>query len=271
MVLFRRVGEAFRRIEDREWLLLCLETLGVLAGILMAFELQEWGQRRNDAARHHELMERLFEESQNDISSIRLMRDVLKPMVVREQLFAVRISRGECPSNDDFQAVTTLGMMPALTPPVSVYQELMGAGGLSSIERKDVRDHLAQFHQDLDWSQRQVDYFRAVKVDPIPDSDPRVRVRFDPSADEPEIESFDGNALCKDQRFKNEVASATRQHTVFLSYFQGPLEDAISLCVRLGDSLGHQCTPSFGGPLSGDDASYAAKAVAKMRDEALES
>ena len=44
MILFRRVGEAFRHIEDREWLLLALETLGVLAGILIAFELQLWGQ-----------------------------------------------------------------------------------------------------------------------------------------------------------------------------------------------------------------------------------
>lgn len=28
MILFKRVGESFRHIEDREWLLLFLETLG---------------------------------------------------------------------------------------------------------------------------------------------------------------------------------------------------------------------------------------------------
>ena len=42
MILFKRVSESFRHIEDREWMLLSLETLGVLAGILIAFELQQW-------------------------------------------------------------------------------------------------------------------------------------------------------------------------------------------------------------------------------------
>lgn len=269
MILFRRVGEAISHIEDREWILLGLETLGVLAGILIAFELQLWGQQRSEAARHHQLMERLFEETESDISSIRFMRDVLKPIVEREELFATRIGNGECPANEDFHVVTTLGMMPALTMPTSAYQELMAAGGLSSIEREDVRNHLAQLHEELEWSQKQIDYFRtfAVSDDPVPNSDPRVRVRFDRSADDPLVSTFDGQALCRDQAFKNKLAAATRQHRVLLRYFEGPLEDAISVCVRLGDSLGRRCTPPTYGPLTGDDAKVAAKARANMLKE----
>jgi hypothetical protein len=269
MILFRRVGEAFRHIEDREWILLALETLGVLAGILIAFELQEWGQRRSEAARHRQLMERLFEETENDVASIRVMRNVLKPMVEREELFATRIGNGECPATADFQAMTTLGMMPALTMPTSVYQELMGAGGLSSIERDDVRNHLAKLHEDLEWSQKQIDYFRtfAISMDPVPESDRRVTVRFDSSADDPLKSAFNGPALCSDPVFKNKLAAATRQHRVLLHYFQDPLEDAISVCVRLGDSLGHTCTPPTDGPLTGEDAQIAAKARANMIKE----
>jgi hypothetical protein len=70
MILFKRVGDSFRHIEDREWVLLFLETLGVLVGILLAFELQEWGQRRSEAAKHHQLMERLFEESEMDVTAV---------------------------------------------------------------------------------------------------------------------------------------------------------------------------------------------------------
>lgn len=213
-------------------------------------------------------MERLFEESENDVAVIRDMRDTLRPMVQREQAFAVQLANGRCPPDNDFQAITTLSMMPALTPPNSVYQELMGAGGLSSIERKDVREHVARFHYDVDWVQKQIDYFRSGAVDPLPVSDPRVRTHFDPAADEPEISVYDGKTLCGDQGFKNKVAVATRSHTVFLSYFEDPLDDAISMCVRMADSLGHQCLPTFGGALKGDDARYAAKAVANMRKEA---
>ena len=267
MILFRRTGEAFRKIEDREWLLLALETLGVLAGILIAFELQLWGQRRSEAARHHQLMERLFEETESDVASIRYMRNVLGPNVKLEQAFAARIGRGECPPDADFQSVVTLGMLPALTPPNSAYQELMGAGGLSSIDREDVRTALARFHEEVEFSQKQIDYFRMVKRDAVQDSDKRTQIRFDPTADEPEIVTFDRPALCQDQGFRNLVASQTRQHTVFLRFIQNPLEEAINLCVRLGDSLGRKCTPPYGGPLTGDDAKIAATAASKMIKE----
>jgi hypothetical protein len=267
MILFRRAAVAVSHIEDREWVLLALETVGVLAGILIAFSLQEWGTQRDQAAKHHELMERLFEESQGDVSVIRDLRNGLKPMINGEQAFAVRLANSECPADKDFQALTTLAIMPALTPPTSVYQELMGAGGLASIERKDVREHLAQFHTDLEWAQKQIDYFRAGVVIPVPVSDPRVRTRFDPTAEEPEVSTFDGHALCSDQAFKNRLAAATRSHSVYLSFFQGPLEDAISVCVRLGASLGHRCAPPFGGPLLDDDAKYANKVEAKMQQE----
>ena len=71
MILFKRVGDSFRHIEDREWLLLVLETLGVLVGILLAFELQEWASNRAAAAKHDEMMDRLFEESEQDVGSLR--------------------------------------------------------------------------------------------------------------------------------------------------------------------------------------------------------
>ena len=62
-------------------------------------------------------------------------------------------------------------------------------------------------------------------------------------------------------------ASALRQHIVFTGYHQGMLEDAIAMCVRLGDSLGHNCVPTFSGPLKGSDAAYAAKELARMRKD----
>src|SRR5690242_11093228 len=97
MILFKRVGESFRHIEDREWVLLFLETLGVLVGILLAFELQEWGSRRSEAAKHREIMERLFEESQLDVIYLRGIRDFMRTAVKAESDFAERLSNGECP------------------------------------------------------------------------------------------------------------------------------------------------------------------------------
>ena len=176
MILFKRVGESFRQIDGREWLLLFLETLGVLVGILLAFELQEWGQRRAEEARHRQLMARLFEESELDVAVLRDMRDLLNGLLDGERKFAAALGNGRCPPQSEWEAVQNVGKLPALTAPTFVYQELMGAGGLSAVERKDVRQALAVFHRDLDWTQQQVAYFRQSNQDPISTSDPRVTI-----------------------------------------------------------------------------------------------
>lgn len=267
MILFKRVGESFRHIEDREWVLLALETLGVLVGILLAFELQEWGSRRTEAARHRQLMERLLEESETDVSELRNIRDVLNGLLDKEKAFAVELNAGRCPPQSDWRAVETIGMLPALTAPGSVYQELMSAGGLSSVQRQDVRRAIAQFHGNLEWGQQQVAFFRQVAEEPVPSRDPRVTITFDPNAAEPEVTTFDRNALCSDRAFKNSFAASLRQHIVFTSYHQGAVEDAIGMCVRLADSLGKSCAPAFEGPLRGADAAYAKKQIETMRAE----
>lgn len=241
-----------------------MEFVVVVVGVLLALWLQEWVAGRSAAAKHHELMERLFEESEDDVSAIRDTRDALRPMVKSEKAVAVALAHGKCPADRDFHFVETLRMLPALSVPTSVYQELLGAGGLSSIERKDVRDHVAQFYGNMDWVQKQIEYFRAGRVDPLSYGDPRVSTHFDPAAEEPQVSVFDGKALCRDHEFKNRFAIATRDHSVFASYFEGVLANAISMCVRLGDSLGHTCQPADGGPLVGNDANYAAKVRAQM-------
>lgn len=271
MILFKRVGSAFKGIEGREWALLTLETLGVVAGILIAFWLNEWAARRSEAAKHHEMMERLLEESQNDISVLRDWRDSLRQMLTKEQEFAVKLAHNQCPADSEFDAVSTMILMPAMTAPRAVHDELMGAGGLSSIDRQDVRDHIAIFYGDLEWAQRQIDYFRQARVTPLDENDPRVRVHFDPAAEEPEVAYYDGKALCADQGFKNRAAAATRSHTIYVGYFENAVQSAINMCVRISDSLGKTCNPKLGGPLQGGDAAYRAKAVAAMRKELAKS
>ena len=271
MILFKRVSSGFQHVEPREWALVTLETLGVLAGILLAFWLNEWAARRDAAAKHHEMMERLLEENETDISVIRDMRDALRDYLKKEQAFAIKLAHDQCPPDSEFAAVTSLLRLPALSPPRAVHDEMMSSGGLSSISREDVRDKIAQYYGDVEWVQRQIDYFRASAEEPVESDDPRIQIRFDPTPDDLETTEYDGKALCRDQAFKNRIASATRNHTVYVSYFETTLESAISMCVRVADSLGKTCETKHGGPLKGEDAALRDKAVAAMRKELAKS
>lgn len=268
MILFKRVGESFRHIEDREWLLLFLETLGVLVGILLAFELQEWAANRAAAARHQEMMDRLFEEAEQDIGSLRDIRDALLAQSKTEVDFATQLSAGKCPPKEMWTAVGTVQMLPSFDLPRSVYTELMGSGGLSSIPDPRVRKSIALFNSELAWSEGQIEYFREHRPDPVPVSDNRVRLRYDPTADEPEVAEYDRAALCADQGFRNQMVSAARNHRVFASYHDGVTLWAINMCGTLGESIGRRCEPAFGGPLKGEDVATLKKAIAKMHKPA---
>jgi len=262
MILFRRMGSAFRGIEEREWALLTLETLGVVAGILIAFELNEWASQRNEAAKHQQLMERLFEESQLDVVLLRDMRDGLRDQVKNEVDFATRLSSGVCPPEQLWLATGTVNRYPAFRAPRSVYQELMGAGGLSSIEHERVRFAIAQFNGDFDWSVNQNEFFRMSRHETVSDDDPRAHFRYDASSDDLVIKTFDREELCGDQAFRNRMISAARNHYVMLTYHEEVTDDAIYMCGVLGQSLGKTCEPPRGGKLVGDDLKTLREAIA---------
>jgi len=265
MILFKRVGESFRHIEDREWVLLILETLGVLVGILLAFELQEWAQRRSEAAKNRQMMERLFEESEQDVATLRNIRDVLLAQSNGDAEFAAQLSAGKCPPKSMWTAVGDVQMLPSLEVPRSVYNELMGSGGLSSIPDPRVRKSIAMFNSELGWTEGQIDYFRRFRPEAVSNSDKRVHLSYDPAASEPEVAEYDEAALCGDAAFRNRMVSAARNHVVFASYHDDMTSWAIDMCGTLGASLGRRCEPAFGGPLKGKDAAVLNNAIAKMR------
>jgi hypothetical protein len=265
MIIFKRIGESFRHIEDREWLLLALETLGVLVGILLAFELQEWAANRSAAARHREIMDRLFEESEQDVGSLRELRNALRSQSKTEVAFVTELGEGRCPPEPMWTAIGTVQMLPSFNAPRSVYEELMGSGGLSSIADPRVRKSIALFNARLAWSEGQVAYFRSNKPEVVPASDKRVHLRFDVTADEPEVAQYDRAALCEDPAFRNLMVSAARNHMVFANYHAGVTAFAINMCSILGASLGRRCEPASGGPLRGDDVRIARTALAQPR------
>lgn len=267
MILFKRVGESFGKIEGREWALLCLETLGVLAGILIAFELQEWASRRGEAAKHRQLMERLFEESERDVATLREMRDRMRSFVNEQREFVTILGRGQCPPERLWNAVATVNFYPAFDAPRTVYQELMGAGGLSSIADPVTRKQIANFNSTLEWSQSQNEYFRtlAARRDIISPGDDRMRLRFEPSADDPEVASYDRPSLCADQGFRNRMVDAARNQVVAASWHDAVTAYAIYMCGALGENLGRRCRPSFGDDLTGEDLRDLKKAITADR------
>lgn len=260
MLLFEHLQHGFRRITGREWALLILETLGVLAGILIAFALNEWAQQRGEKAQRAQLAERLFDEAQLNVSMLRGERGAFDALTKQERDFATALVRdGICPDEDAWSAVTTVNFYPAIPAQTTAYDEMLASGGLGRVEDPAARKAIADFRSALDYFRTQNGYMRSVSHMVLPVDDPRVAVGFDPGADEPETFHYDRPALCADRGFRARVADAVRDHA-FVSQARATLtEAAITACVRLAGAMHRECTPRFGGPLLGRDAASVAK------------
>lgn len=267
MLLFKRMGRALRGVEDREWLLLFLETLGVLAGILIAFELNEWASRESEQAKQHNELERLFEEATIDVAQLRSERDFTRKMTNLESDFAIALSGGTCPPASQWDAVATVNMFPTITVRSSVYDEVINSGGLSSIRSVRAREAVSNFHSALAWADGQNSGFRAHAFPAVAVDDPRVTLTYDAKADEPEVFSYDRATLCSDKKFRNRMVDRVRDHGAVYNLRKGLTASAIKMCASLGALLNRDCTPSEGGLLTSEDQRTAKAAADEVRRE----
>jgi hypothetical protein len=263
MIFFHQLSRAWRDIKRREWLLLALEFVTVLAGIIIAFQLNEWASSRKDKAHQQQVIERLFDDARLNVALFRRARDQTKKQMDREERFALQITRGQCPAQQDWWSAVTVNFYPSMEAQTSVYEELMGSGGLSSIQDEKARNAVSDFHAALKWVNMQNEAFRLSKeAPPFRLRDPRVTVIYEPKADEPLNITVDRDAFCSDKSFRNGLADAVRDHRFVYAYRRDLTVYAIEMCSALGRTLGRPCIPTRGGPLRGADAE-AAKLPAK--------
>jgi hypothetical protein len=183
-------------------------------------------------------------------------------MMQLEINFATELTKGKsCPPEEKWAAVETLNMYRSVTVQTSVYDEIVGAGGLADIGSTKVRDAVASFHSRLKWVQDQTDFFRSAIFLPVQLDDARRSLTYDPSARDPEIVTFNRQELCGDHGFVSRVVEGVRNHVVWDRYRQRLAEDAIRMCAVLGSEVGKKCTPSEGPPFTDNERHIAEGAV----------
>jgi len=242
----------------------------IVVGVLLALLAEQFVEWIHWRHQQHERLERLFDEARMDVTTLRDQRDLTAAMTKVEGEFATEISRGSCPGPKLWDAVATVNMYPAIVVPSSVYDEVVGAGGLSALESSDVRKAVSSFHAMLSWAQSQTEAFRTHASPAIAIDDPRVTVTFDPNADEPEVFAYDRSALCSDKAFRNRVADRVRDHESIYNLRRDLTMAAIRMCARLGKDLSDECVPTVGGPLRGSDLKAAREATESNPDAGQE-
>ena len=235
----------------------------IVLGVLIALggeQLVQWAHDRN---KQHEMLERLFEESRLNVAQLRDRRPAATAFA-KEARFATELTKDHsCPPAEEWAALSSTGFYPQTTLRTSVYDEVIGAGGLAEIASPRARDAVAGFHSALGWVQAQTDFFRSTQTTAVDGDDPRVREIYDPEAAEPSITTYDRDALCGDPRFRNRVVEAVRNHVVWDSFRERLTEAAIGMCAVLGRELGRECTPAEGPQFTDTERRTVAEALAE--------
>ena len=73
---FRRLRDA---VAEHNWFSVAIEILIVTIGILLAFEIEQWGQRRERTTQERQFMEEMYADNGRGIEELRQLIDAHEP------------------------------------------------------------------------------------------------------------------------------------------------------------------------------------------------
>jgi hypothetical protein len=138
----QRLVEALRR---RDWLGLALELGVVTLGVLLAFEFEQWGERRARAAEERHFLERLYREYKRGVEELNFVisRNHDKVMSDFQKAFAARgdpVRLGQYAATNNFGC--DAGYLRTTAFSDTAFQELVSSGRLSIVSDPQLRTRI---------------------------------------------------------------------------------------------------------------------------------
>jgi hypothetical protein len=152
-----RLQRLAERVSRRDWLGVLLEILIVTLGVLLAFEIEQWGQQRERAAQERQFMEELLADTRSGVEELRGLIEVHEK-VLREVPIALE-ARGNpakiraLPRRRDFGC----GLSRPLLAPYNdtAYEELIQSGRMSLLSDPKLRTAVRDLAASQNWGATQ--------------------------------------------------------------------------------------------------------------------
>jgi hypothetical protein len=248
-MIAKRMIDSLRR---QDWTMVAIEFVLVVVGVLFAFQINEWAQRRSEARASREAMQRLLDESERDIAYLRLGVQYQQQIVGDLHYALHRIKTREWQDADVprmERGLSKARYMVSLAPPVSIYEDVVASGALNNFDDPELRAAVSAFHSTLSFEERARQHFEDVTAN-YEKSDAFTYLA-DPQGEKPNALQVDFGALSNDRSALKTVALVAEDHRVLLSLRKQALNDSIKMCEALAKALNQQCNrnrppPKFG-------------------------
>lgn len=261
IVVFRRIRAAAGRVTGTEWVLVFVEGLLVFLGIVAAFQLEQWADTRRETKARHDLMERLTVEAE---ANVRLLRNESAHYEEVTRSVSDLIDRwlkdGQCPTDE----IVLISQIPTLRDETVVYDEMIGAGGLSLLPDNNVREAIADYHSMRQFYVGQQALMRDFQAqNPLVDSLVDIGFRSGVNADGDIEILLPQEGRCDDPRATTKIMVVAAAFTRLQEWRATLANRAIRKCAVLADRVGRDCVPDPERPLEGEDLEIAREALEK--------
>lgn len=239
-MILKRITQSLRR---QDWAMVAIEFVLVLMGVLLAFQINNWGNRRTELSAHQEITERLLGEAEEDVAYLRTTVRAQKSRSRDLNFVLERIEAGELPRGETDRFASGLmgleGTLP-LSPPSTVYQDIVSSGNLTKIGDPSLRRLIGQFRATLAFEDRVHSQIQASVPSII--RFPAINVSYKPSENLGQTAvSFDFQGILADERLRKELVRTGQMQRFLLRWREQSLRDAVRMCVSLGQSAGKKC------------------------------
>lgn len=236
-MIVKRMVESLRR---QDWTMVAIEFMLVVVGVLLGFQINDWGAERSQAAVRHEASERLLEEAERDVAYIRQATDyerhnveTLRSLLLGEAV-ALRPAGDGSPLSERLVSVRS---MVALAPPSSVYDDIVSSGELSRIGNEEVRAAVGRFRSTLSFEERM--RLQLQTILPAYERLDAFNYRLDPNGRL--AVDVDFAAIDRDKDARKIIAIAAENHRILLMLRTRALRDSEGMCLALGSVVGRPC------------------------------
>lgn len=238
-MIFQHVADALRR---QDWAAVAIEFALVVAGVLLAFQINEWASKRHAAAEQEAATSRLLYEAEDDVAYFRYEVGQHQEQVRNLSYALGQMQEGSWRGADQEQmraGLTSSVYLDVPSPPSSVYDDIVAAGLLGEIGDPRLRSAIGVYRAKVALLSRLVDYIR--QTAPKLDREESLRYVFDETGSRPARLEVNFAALERNKDLQSSLALLNDRQAFILRNWEESLRAAIIMCRELGRNLRKSC------------------------------
>lgn len=249
-MILRRLANAVR---EQNWFTVIIEFTLVVAGVLVALQLDNWNNERQTRLEEQRLVSQLLDELTFAIDAKRqwIAQTEVNNNALEEAIYIVqetdpdsRLSHKQC-----YAAWTSHIVVFAISR-LATLDEILSTGGIRTLKDKNLRDTLLTFNEDRERTAANLAFTRsdfANLIDNYPDAFPRTLI--DGSTDDANVVSIETDVACDlaliraNQEIRNKLISNLGRRTGALDSARSEVTAMDNLKERLSEQS-HNSAPN---------------------------